>query len=88
MTSEDLVIEFIAGFSISKITNTVALLEAIIERSGRRHSDNLALQFCRENSLPRMDTLTLMRCLGKAANRKMLLANIDEDTHSKPTIIH
>lgn len=88
MTEEERAVAIVSGFSIQKITNTVALLEQIIGTHGMRHADKLAHMFCRKHNLPRMDTMDMMRVMGKAANRKMLMADPDLDTNSQPTIIH
>lgn len=88
MNEEEQAVAVISGFSIQKITNTVALIEGIIERHGLRHADKIAAMFCRQYRLPRMDTMEMMRVMGKAANRKMLMADPDQDINSQPTIIH
>lgn len=88
MTDEERAVAIICGFSIQKIANTVALFEAIIGSHGMRHADKLAGIFCRKHGLPRMDTMDMMRVMGKAANRKMLMSDPDLDTNSQPTIIH
>lgn len=87
MNEQDQVVAVLTGFSIDKILNTVDLIEAIVGRNGIRHGDKIAMQFCKDHNLPRMGTMELMACLGKAANRKMLLEDPNQDTNSLPSII-
>lgn len=87
MTEKEQAVAIICGFSMDKILNTVDLIEGIVGRNGMRHGDKMAMMFCRQHRLPRMNTMELMSCLGAAANRKMLLMNPDEGEQGKPSII-
>ena len=88
MTERDHVVSVLCGFSMDKLLNTVDLIEAVVGQSGLRHGDKLALQFCRQHQLPKMDVMELVSCLGAAANRKMLLVDPNDGNQEKPSIIH
>lgn len=78
----------LTGFSIDSLLNTVDFVEEVVGRNGMRHGDKLAMDFCKKHNLPRMNSMQLMQCLGKAVNRKMLLMNPDESNNERPNIIH
>jgi hypothetical protein len=88
MNDQDRAVAVLTGFSIDKLLNTVDFIEEIVGRSGVKHGDKMALDFCKANYLPRMNVMELVQCLGKAVNRKMLLMNPDEGEQDRPSIIH
>lgn len=88
MSEKDQAVAILTGFSIDKILNTVDFIEEMVGRNGMQHGDKLALTFCRQYNLPRMNVMELMQCLGAAANRKMLLMNPEEGEQERPSIIH
>lgn len=88
MSEQENIVATLTGFSIDKLLNTVDLIEEVVGRNGLRHGDKLALDFCKQSRLPRMNAIQLVQCLGKAVNRKMLLLNPDEGEQERPSIIH
>jgi hypothetical protein len=87
-SEEDRAIAVLCGYSMDKLLNTVDLIEGVVARNGLRNADKLALEFCKQNYLPRMNAMELASCLGKAVNRKMLTINPDEGEQERPSIIH
>lgn len=88
MTEKEQAVAVLCGFSMDSLLNTVDLIEELVGKHGLKHGDKMAMQFCRQHRLPRMNTMELMSCLGAAANRKMLLMNPDDGNQGKPSIIH
>lgn len=88
MSDQDQAVAILTGFNIDSLLNTVDLIEEVVGRNGIKHGDKLAIEFCKQHRLPRMNVMELMQCLGKASNRKMLLLNPEDGEQERPNIIH